>query len=138
MVMSWAAGSFQMSQRQKLWRKPLWRTCRVSILPTCSLGHNLATMGSCLAGAAAAPGATATRLACPAAVLSIIQAVFYAKGMPTQKALTYLSCLQPCWRRTGLGLPMQHCRINALLNPSFTPSKASGNTCSSHCLKCLL
>lgn len=95
-VTSWAAGSFQMSQRQKPWRKPTWRTCRASISPACSLGHDLATVGSCLARAAAAPGATATRLACPAAVLSIIQVVFYAKGMPTQKVLTHLGCLQPC------------------------------------------
>jgi len=63
-----------------------------------------------------------TCLACRVALLSIIWAVFYAKGMPTQKALTHLGCLQPCWRRTDLGVPMQRCRISALL----APSKAGG------------
>lgn len=70
--------------------------------------------------------------------LAIIQGVVYAKGMPTQKSLTHPSCFQPCWQRTRLSLPTQRCRINALLTPSFTPSKAGGNICSSHPLKCLL
>lgn len=130
-VTSWAAGSFQRSQRQKPWQMPTWRTCWASVLPACSLGHDLATTGNRLPGAAAVPG---TQRPC----FPSYKRCFYAKGMPTQKVLTHLSCLQPCWWRTGLGLPVQCCRINALLAPSFTPNKAGGNTCSSHQLKCLL
>lgn len=56
-VTSWAAGSFQRSRRQKPWQVPTWRPCWASISPACSLGHDLATAGSCLPGAAAVPGA---------------------------------------------------------------------------------
>lgn len=123
---------FEGKSEDKPWQNPKWHMCWVSIPPACSLGHSLAAMGSCLAGPGSAP-------ICPAAMLSIIQMVFYAKGMPSQKgtnpplAASSLAGRDLSW--------VSSCGAVELMPFSllpFSPRKADGNTCSSHHLKCLL
>lgn len=126
------------------WQKP-WRKLMVHVPGTClahhSLGQDLTSTGSCLAGTATAPAAAATHLACPGSRAVHQTSGVSSYGSAAHRVLTHPGCLQPCWWRSSLCLPMQHCTITALLPPSLflvNSSKAGGNAGSSPRLQSLL